>query len=218
MYLNEVLTMEKCMKEIKNIIFDVGNVLIAFDPLKWLMKTYEDFELVELLYKEVFQSEEWKLLDQGTITDKEAYDRVARRLPGLEQDVERILFHWESFLIEEMTFSTFILKKLKAMGYKLYALSNYPERGFENTEKFYPFFSLFDGKVVSYACGEMKPDEKIYEILLDQYQLDPKECVFIDDTLANVETARRLGMEAVHYFHSNHLMDLYLKLKECEKK
>lgn len=202
------------MKEIKNIIFDLGNVLIEFDPLKWLTKSYDSFDTVETLYKEVFQSEEWKLLDRGSITDKEAYERVSKRLPGMEKEVERILFHWESFLIEEMTQSTAILRKLKDLGYGIYALSNYPERGFTNTEAFYPFFDLFDGKVVSYAYGEMKPDKKIYEILLDKYSLRAEECVFIDDTLANVESARALGMKAVHFFHSNHLMDLYLQLKE----
>lgn len=117
------------MKEIKNIIFDLGNVLIEFDPLKWLTKSYDSFETVETLYKEVFQSEEWKLLDRGSITDKEAYERISRRLPGMEKEVERILFHWESFLIEEMTQSTAILRKLKDLGYGIYALSNYPERG-----------------------------------------------------------------------------------------
>lgn len=202
------------MKDIKNIIFDLGNVLIAFDPLKWLMKSYDDFDTVETLYREVFQSEEWKLLDAGKITVEEAYASVSERIPGLEKDAERILFHWESFLIEEMTLNTAILRKLKERGYGIYALSNYPERGFLNTEKFYPFFTLFDGKVVSYTYGEMKPGRRIYEILLEEYDLKPEECVFLDDTLANVEAARALGMKAIHYFHTNHLMDLYLQLKD----
>lgn len=203
------------MNKIKNIIFDIGNVLIRFDPTEWLVNNYgQDPELMKVLYKEVFSSEEWKLLDHGKMSEVEAASRIIARIPDYKTHVERIIYHWENFLISEMPVSVYFLRKFKDMGYNLYALSNYPERGFENTIKYYPFFDLFDGKIVSYAHQEMKPQRKIYEILLEKYQLDPKECVFIDDTLANVTTALEFGMEGVHFFHNNHMMDLYLMLEQ----
>jgi len=207
------------MKEIRNIIFDIGNVLIRFDPTEWLINNYgHDLETMKTIYKEVFQSEEWKHLDHGKMSEVEAADRIIARIPEHKDIVEMIIYHWENFLIREMPVSVYFLRKFKEMGYNLYALSNYPERGFENTMKYYPFFDLFDGKVVSYAHQEMKPERKIYEILMDKYALDPKECVFIDDTLANIHTAMEFGMEGVHFFHNNQLMDLYLMLEKSNEK
>jgi len=207
------------MKEIKNIIFDIGNVLIRFDPAEWLVNNYgHDNETMKTIYKEVFQSEEWKLLDHGKMSEVEAASRIIARIPDYKEIVEMIIYQWENFLIREMPVSVYFLRKFKEMGYNLYALSNYPERGFENTMKYYPFFELFDGKVVSYAHQEMKPERKIYEILMDKYKLDPKECVFIDDTLANIHTAMGFGMEGVHFFHNNQLMDLYLMLESGNEK
>ena len=205
------------MKKIKNIIFDIGNVLIRFDPTEWLVLNYgQEEDTMEILFREVFSSEEWKLLDRGVISDKEAAQRISARIPAYRTHVERILYEWEKFLIRELPVSVYFMKKFKERGYHLYALSNYPQRGFENTEKYYPFFELFDGKVVSYAHQEMKPDQKIYRILLDTYALEPEECVFIDDTLDNISAARELGMEGIHFFHNNQLMELYMKLKESE--
>jgi FMN phosphatase YigB (HAD superfamily) len=207
------------MKEIRNIIFDIGNVLIRFDPTEWLINNYgHDNEAMKTIYKEVFQSEEWKLLDHGKMSEVEAASRIIARIPDYKEIVEMIIYQWENFLIREMPVSVYFLRKFKEMGYNLYALSNYPERGFENTMKYYPFFELFDGRVVSYAHQEMKPERKIYEILMDKYNLDPKECVFIDDTLANIHTAMGFGMEGVHFIHNNQLMDLYLMLESGNEK
>lgn len=203
------------MNQTKNIIFDIGNVLIHFDPTEWLVENYrEDPKMMKILYEEVFCSEEWKLLDHGKMGDVEAASRITSRIPEHRDAVERIIYHWENYLIREMPVSVYFLRKFKEMGYGLYALSNYPQRGFENTMKYYPFFELFDGKIVSYAHQEMKPQKRIYEILLEKYQLNPEECIFIDDTLANVQTARDLGMGGVHFFHNNQMMDLYLMLSK----
>ena len=202
------------MKEVKNIIFDIGNVLVRFDPLDYLIRTYgEDFETIKTLHQEVFGSEQWKQLDQGLITPEEAIRKITEKVPEHKYVVEHIMLHWESFLIDEIETSVYFLKKYKEMGYKLYALSNYPERGYLFTENKFPFFKLFDGKVISYEVKEVKPGKKIYEILLEKYDLLAEECVFIDDTLPNIETARELGMKGIHFLHSNQLMELYNDLR-----
>jgi len=198
---------------VKNIVFDIGNVLIKFDPLAYLTQEYRDFETVMILYQEVFQSKEWALLDEGLIDEEEAVRRISEKIPQHKETVEKLIKTWEYFLIEEMKASTYFLKFFKEKGYKLYALSNYPRRGFLYTEEKYDFFKLFDGKVISYEVKTLKPDFEIYDLLLKKYSLKPEECIFIDDSYPNVEAARILGMKAVHFRQTSQFLEV-LKLIE----
>jgi len=110
------------MKEMKNILFNIGNVLVRFDPLDYLIRTYgEDFKTIKLLHRNIFSSEEWKLLDQGLITSEEAIERINERIPEHKYVVKEIMLQWETFLIEEISTSVYFMKKFKEMGYKLYA-------------------------------------------------------------------------------------------------
>jgi len=193
---------------VKNIVFDIGNVLIRFDPLAYLVEEYRDFNDVLTLYREVFLSEEWALLDKGAIDEDEAVRRIVRKIPDYEGEVSRIIRTWEYFLIEEIKASTYFLKLFKAKGYKVYALSNYPKRGYLYTEKNYDFFRLFDGKVISYEVGKLKPQAGIYEVFMEKYALKPEECLFIDDSLENVEAARNLGMKGVHFRQTSQFMEV----------
>ncbi len=196
------------MSKIKNVVFDLGNVLINFNATGYLIKEYDNFEDVKILFHEVFRSEEWQLLDQGEITDREAVASIIKRIPAYEKDVEKLILHWEDFLIDQIKDSVYFLRKFKAMGLKVYALSNYPERGFTATKEKYDFFKEFDGMVVSYEEGVLKPDRRIYEALFQRYHLDPRECIFIDDTMANVSTANELGMLGVHYRTTDEFMEV----------
>lgn len=193
---------------VKNIIFDIGNVLVKFDPLAYLTEQYEDFETVMTLYREVFQSKEWALLDEGLIDEDEAVRRVSDRIPRHKETVEKLIKTWEYFLIEEMKASSYFLRLFKEKGYKLYALSNYPKRGFLYTEIKYDFFKLFDGKVISYEVKKLKPDAGIYNSLLLKYSLKPEECIFIDDSYPNVEAARAIGMKAVHFRQTSQFLEV----------
>ena len=193
---------------VKNIIFDIGNVLIKFDPLAYLVQEYQDFETVMILYREVFQSEEWALLDEGLIDEDEAVKRVSDRIPKFKDTVAKLIQSWEYFLIEDMKASVYFFKLFKEMGYKLYALSNYPKRGFLYTQEKYDFFKLFDGKVISYEVKKLKPDAEIYNSLLKRYSLKPEECIFIDDSYPNVEAARALGMKAVHFRQTSQFLEV----------
>lgn len=193
---------------VKNIIFDIGNVLIKFDPLAYLVQEYQDFETVMILYREVFQSEEWALLDEGLIDEDEAVKRVSDRIPKYKETVAKLIKSWEYFLIEDIKPSIYFLKLFKEKGYKLYALSNYPKRGFLYTQEKYDFFKLFDGKVISYEVKELKPDAEIYNSLLRKYSLKPEECMFIDDSYPNVEAATALGMKAVHFRQTSQFLEV----------
>lgn len=193
---------------VKNIIFDIGNVLIKFDPLAYLVQEYQDFETVMILYREVFQSEEWALLDEGLIDEDAAVKRVSDRIPKYKETVAKLIKSWEYFLIEDIKPSIYFLKLFKEKGYKLYALSNYPKRGFLYTQEKYDFFKLFDGKVISYEVKKLKPDIEIYNSLLKKYALKPEECIFIDDSYPNVEAARALGMKALHFRQTSQFLEV----------
>lgn len=202
---------------IRNVVFDLGNVLLRFDPMAYLLKTYEDFTVAETLYWGIFRSEEWKLLDEGKITEEEALTRMENRLPQWKDDVRTLFTTWEYTVIEEMSASVFFLRRFKDMGYKLYALSNYPKRGYRNTVTQYDWFSLFDGQVISYEVKQVKPGRGIYETLFQRYGLKPEECLFVDDTLPNVEAAKALGMESYHYRSTDQLMDMLARLLQEKK-
>lgn len=204
------------MAKIKNVVFDLGNVLVDFNPTSYLIKTYDNFEDVKVLFYEVFRSREWQLLDEGAITDEEAFDAIVKRIPNYKKEVAKLLLHWEDFLIREMEDSIYFLKKFKAMGMGIYGLSNYPERGFKATKDKFEFFKEFDGIVVSYEEGVLKPDRKLYQVLFERYQLDPRECIFIDDTVVNISTARELGMMAVHYRTADEFMEVLQFIETSE--
>jgi len=195
---------------IKSIIFDIGNVLLEFKPLDYLKATFNDDKIEALVYKEIFQSQEWLHLDRGTLTQEEAIKAIIQRNPNYEVHIKRCMANWIGILIPiEGTLQ--IVKELKQKGFKLYLLSNFHSLAFESIYSKYDFFKYFDGGVISYKENLVKPETEIYTRLLDTYGLKAKECLFIDDTLANTEAADRLGMNTIHFNNYETLEDDLLK-------
>lgn len=181
---------------IKNIIFDIGNVLLKFTPMEFLKNNFKDEKLVNSLYKNIFLSKEWIELDRGTITDEEAIDRFCSRDPKHENEIKEVMATWcEMHLPVEGT-SEF-LKSMKKKGYKIYLLSNYHLKAFELISSKYDFIRNVDGEIISYRVKLLKPEPAIYKALMDKYNLKPDESVFIDDTLQNIEAAKKLGLHGV---------------------
>lgn len=189
----------------KNIIFDLGNVLLSFTPLEYLKSKIKE-ENIESVFKAVFQSEEWIMLDRGTITEKEAISNIIEKNLDYKDDINLAFENWYDILspIEE---TINILEELKEKGYKLYYLSNFHQLAFEEVVKKNKFFEVFDGGVVSYAEKLIKPDEAIYKLLLERYKLNPSETIFIDDTKANVEGANKIGIKSIFLESPNALRE-----------
>ena len=191
---------------VKNIIFDIGNVLLQFKPLDYLKVIFNDDKIETLVYKEVFQSKEWIHLDRGTLTQGEALKAIAQRNPNYKVHIKKCMDNWIDILTP-IEGTVQIVNDLKEKGYKLYLLSNFHSLAFENIYSKYDFFKCFDGGVISYKENLLKPESEIYTKLLDTYGLKAKECLFIDDTLENIHTADLLGFNTIHFDNYTTLKD-----------
>ncbi|MCB2312499.1 HAD family phosphatase [Clostridium tagluense] len=196
---------------IKNVIFDIGNVLLEFKPLDYLKRTFNDDNIEKLLYKEIFQSEEWLDLDRGTLTQEEAIKIISLRNPNYEMHIKKCMHNWIDILIP-IEGTVKILNELKEKGYKLYLLSNFHLLAFETICSKYDFFKHFDGGIISYKENLLKPEAEIYTKLLNTYKLNALECLFIDDTLVNIEAAHRLGIKTLHFESATQMAHSIIKL------
>lgn len=178
---------------IKNIIFDLGNVLLDYNPNVILDKVCENAEEKGIILKELFQGEEWIQGDRGEITNSQRFDGVSKRVLGhLHEKLRECVEHWDICMVPVRGAQEFLANVRKA-GYKTYVLSNACTKFYEYFPKHYDIDG-FDGIVVSSDIHMIKPDLRIYEYLLTKYQLIPKECLFIDDRKENVEAAELAGM------------------------
>lgn len=181
----------------KNIVFDFGGVMVDFDPHKYLIDLFGNRGLEEEVYDLTFGSREWRLLDAGRITRREANERMLQRARAVGRgfEVEGVLDDWMSMLRPRRRMQT-LVEQLKQRGYCVYYLSNIPEDVLDLLMH-RDFEGLFDGGVASCEVKVNKPDPRIYQALLDKYSLRASECVFIDDNLANVQAAFALGFAGI---------------------
>jgi len=182
----------------KNVVFDVGCVLLNFEPEKYIPLILQGELAQRLQPGMVFETAKWDGLDGGTVSEEE----VARYAAGLYGDesvwpqVLQVVQRFHEFMTPLPTVE--MIPRLHAMGKRVYVLSNYGVEPFARTEKrFSGIFSQMDGMVVSGREKICKPDERIYRLLLSRYNLVPQECVFIDDRPVNIEAARKIGMQGI---------------------
>lgn len=182
---------------IKNIIFDLGNVLIKYDPFTFIEENIVEKNR-EKFYKTVFQSEEWQGLDRGTLTYEEAIKVFVEKLPEEKANIEKLFTNSiQDVLFIDKTNLEFV-NSLKSKNYKLYILSNFHKPAFNKISLTHDFSKIFDGKVISCDCHLLKPEREIYELILNNYNLKPDETIFIDDSQNNVDAAKKIGIHGIH--------------------
>lgn len=179
---------------IKNIIFDMGNVLLDYNPDVILNETCDTEEEKQIIEKELFSGQEWMRGDRGDITNAERYELVKKRVPEkLYDKLRKCVYHWDVCMVPVKGAAEF-LAYTREKGYGMYILSN-------AAIEFYQYFprqldlDLFDGIVVSAEQHMLKPQIEIYRYLLDTYDLKPEECLFIDDRQDNVKGAEETGIK-----------------------
>lgn len=188
---------------IKNIVFDMGNVLLDFDPQVSLDRFCGSEEEKEIIRKNLFEGPEWLMADRGVIRDCERYDLVKVRVaeehwPALKNCAE----YWSDCMHRPLPGAYDFVRDCKAAGYRVYILSNASDLFFTYFNNFSPL-DWFDGAVVS--CQELllKPEPEIYRRLFRRYGLKPEESFFIDDREANVRGGEALGMPG-HVFQNDY--------------
>ncbi len=177
----------------KNIIFDLGGVLFARDPSKVPSEILEFFSFIT----EKKMPEFWEEYDRGTRTLEQTMQHLCE-IKGCTPEVCAEYIKISIDLQEPIPATQAMIYELKQSGYKLYVLSNM-SRDYISMLRKHDVYALFDGEVVSCEEHTVKPEERIYNILLERYNLDPAESLFIDDRPENVETARRLGINGYQF-------------------
>ncbi|QTA38299.1 HAD family phosphatase [Thermosipho ferrireducens] len=181
---------------IDTVIFDLGRVLINWYPYKYMKEKFGE-DLAEKLNKAIFNATEWNLMDKGLLSEEELWNLHLKRFPDLKFYIEHLKSKVTEFLtpIED---NIKLIPKLKEKGYRLFILSNFSKNSFEAIYKKYDFFNYFDGMVISSHHKTVKPEKKIYQILIEKYNITPSTSLFIDDKIENINTARELGFSTIH--------------------
>ena len=197
---------------IKNIIFDFGNVLLEWNEDKIVTNYSSKKEEQEILKKVIFKSDEWFMLDDGSMNYQEAISVFKEKLPiNLKGKVEEIMSTWYKKMPINQDICN-LIKKLKEKNYKIYALSNTHVPVYEyvkNSE----IGKYFDGFLISAIEKMMKPNEEIYYRLFEKFELVPQECFFIDDNEKNITASRKCGMEG-YIFDINNFQKLKDELRK----
>ena len=183
---------------VKNIIFDMGRVLVTFDPVQYVNSLGFDEETARAVVVAIFHNPLWTETDRGVIPVEEFEDAFVANAPKYETQIRKA-YREMGRIIQLMPHTMPWVKELKERGYRLYVLSNYGEYLFLQSKDRLDFMPYMDGAVISYQIQMIKPDQEIYEYLLNKYGLLPEECVFIDDRPENVEAAKAIGMSGIQF-------------------
>lgn len=196
---------------IKNVVFDVGEVLVEFRYMNYMRDLGFDEEVVDFLAENMVLSEFWHELDLGIRTNSEGKKVFTEKYPQYASEIDKFWDHLED-IVREYDYAPGLIREIKQMGYKVYILSNYP---IEIAEMHWPkfrFLPLTDGHIISAYEKLTKPDAAIYRLLESRFGLDLTECLFIDDRQINIDGAASLGMETLLFKGYDESYDEIMKI------
>lgn len=181
---------------IKNIVFDMGNVLVNYDADRVCDHFIKDAAEKKEVRAAVFASQEWLMLDMGIISEEEALKRMQSRLdtPHAKEMAAECLAHWHEYNMWPVEGMDGVVRSLKEQGYGIYLCSNASLRML-SCYQIIPEISLFDGILFSAEEKCVKPQKEIYQRLFEKFNLNPGECFFIDDQQLNIDGAKACGMD-----------------------
>ncbi len=199
--------------KIKTIIFDLGGVLVDWNPEYIYLKEFNGDRIKMRWFFDNICTSSWNEQQDGGKLMKEATKERVKLFPKYKRLIEMFYGRWEEMLKEEISGTVKILRDLKRNNYRLIALTNWSAETFPIAIKKYKFLKLFEGIVVSGEIKMLKPFKEIYDFTLEKYNLDPKECVFIDDRLDNIQGAVRCGINGIQFESPEKLINEFKKLK-----
>ena len=191
---------------IENIIFDLGGVLLDWNPEYLYSKIFNQDQKKMDWFLQNICTMEWNMEQDAGRSFKEGTEFLLNQYPQYEAWIRAYFDRWEEMLKGEIKDTVMILNELNALSEKkLYALTNWSAETFPLAEARFSLLKIFKGIVVSGEENTRKPFPRIYEILLNRYGLKADTCLFIDDNQDNIDAALRMGMKAIHFRDSNQL-------------
>jgi 2-haloacid dehalogenase len=186
------------MSNIKTVVFDIGGVLIDWNPRHMYRKIFKSEEEMEWFLSNIC-TYEWNVQQDGGKLFSEATAELSARYPEYSDKIALYYGRWEEMLGGELTDTVKIFNELKSAGMPVYALSNWSHEAFPAAYERFDFMKQFDGLVVSGYEKILKPDHAIYRVLMSRYNVNPVESVYIDDNKANADAAAELGFHGIHF-------------------
>ena len=196
---------------ITTIIFDIGNVLADFT---W-KEHYENFgydeEMVERLAKATVKNPAWSEYDRGVMSAEEIVQAFVDADPEIGQDIRRVLENLGA-MVKRNDYAIPWIQELKGKGYRVLYLSNFSEKAETDCAYALNFIPYMDGGILSYQEKVIKPMPEIYQLLIDRYGLKAEECVFMDDTVENLDGAEKFGIHTIHFHDQEQAVEELRKL------
>ena len=200
------------MSLITSVVFDLGNVLIDWNP-RYLYRKLIPTETELEWFLENICDEKWNAKHDAGHSFSDGIAEYSKKFPQYSELIEAWFGRWEEMLGDSLEEVVDILSALKSSRMSLYILSNWSAETYPIAEKRFDFLHWFDGKVISGEIGILKPDLEIFKFLMTSYNLTPQKTVFIDDKLVNVEAAKELGIHGIHFKNASILRKDLRKLK-----
>lgn len=192
---------------IKNIVFDIGAVLVGYNPNNYAVKNNISVDNLNKAHDILVHTKEWREYLDGNIQNKEILDNLIKNNPEFSDEYKLLLLKENTeYITYEIKENTKLLNEL-SNKYNIYLLSNITKETMESFKEIYNFVEDTKGGVYSYEAHIGKPNKKIYDLLFSKYSLKPNECIFIDDKLRNVEKANELGMRGILYTNYKNLIN-----------
>ena len=188
------------------VTFDLGGVLIDWNPRYLYQKLFDDEAEMERFLAEV-TTQEWNAAQDAGRPWSEAVEVLTAKFPDHRDLIDAYHTRWPEMLGEAIHGTVAILDELRARGVRLYALSNWSTETFPVALERYPFLGWFDGIVISGEVGAAKPDVRIFQELIDRHEIEPSETVFVDDNEPNVTAAAAMGFIALRFHDAERLRE-----------
>lgn len=183
---------------IKNIILDVGKVLVAWEPRIAMQKLGFDEKTTDIVAKATAEAAEWAETDRSAKSDEELLADFVANAPDYEREINMFWEHVDE-AIWQFDYTKAWIGRFQELGYHVYILSNYGSWTYGKTQEALSFLSEVDGALFSYEVKQVKPEPEIYQALLKRFDLKAEECIFLDDCQENIDGARAQGIEGIHF-------------------
>jgi len=185
-------------KEIKNIIFDIGNVLIDFCWEKDFRKKGLEGEVFERVADATARNTDWNEYDLGILSHDEIINKFVENDPEMEKEIRMVTKNL-SGMLEKFSYTDKLIETLHSMGLGVYVISNFSFEAIHDAGEKLDFLDKTDGAILSCYYHIIKPGPQIYNLLLDKYSLIASECVFLDDKQENIDGAEAVGINGIRF-------------------